>query len=240
MPQRTMNIEQVARYLHMDAQQVARLVKQCDIPCEQAGTHPIFRRREVDAWASQRILGMKERPLASFHRDSAGKADRGGDALFAIGDMLTPERTVSALSSRTKSAVLHDLTAVAEAAGLLYDPKDLLHSLVEREALCSTGLVNGVAIVHPRHHDPYLACESFLVLARAAGTIHFGAPDGRPTDIFFLLVCLDDRRHLHALARLCTMILSTAMIEKIRAAEEPVEMYAATLAAEADVLARLR
>jgi mannitol/fructose-specific phosphotransferase system IIA component (Ntr-type) len=240
MPQRTMNIERVARYLHMEALQVTRLVKQGDIPCEQADTHPIFRRREVDAWASQRILGMKERPLASFHRDSADKVGQPGDARFALGDMLTPERTVSALPSRTKSAVLHDLTAVAEAAGLLYDPKDLLHSLVEREALCSTGLVNGVAIVHPRHHDPYLACESFLVLARAAGAIHFGAPDGRPTDIFFLLVCLDDRRHLHALARLCTMILSTPIIANVRAAAEAGEMYAATLAAEAEVLARLR
>jgi len=240
MPQRTMNIEQVARYLHMEAEQIARLVKQGDIPCEQAGTHPIFRRREVDAWASQRILVMKERPLATFHRDSSGTRPNDGAARFTLGDMLTPERTVSALPSRTKSAVLHDLTAIAEQAGLLYDPKDLLHSLVEREALCSTGLVNGVAIVHPRHHDPYLACESFLVLARAAGTIHFGAPDGRPTDIFFLLVCLDDRRHLHALARLCTMILSTTLLERIRAAAEAEAMYAATLASEAEVLARLQ
>ncbi|MDD5706964.1 MAG: PTS sugar transporter subunit IIA [Kiritimatiellae bacterium] len=234
-----MNVAQVARYLHMDPAQIARLVKQGEIPCEQAETHPLFARGEIDAWESQRILGMPERRLADYHRDTTAGTRQQGAAHVAVCGMLTVERTVCALQSRTKSAVLHDLTSIAECAGLLYDPKDLLHSLEEREALCSTGLVNGVAIVHPRHHDPFLASESFLVLARTAAPIPFGAPDGRPTDLFFLLVCQDDQRHLHSLARLCTLFVSTPLLEHLRAADSAAGMFDATVAAEAGVLKRL-
>lgn len=239
MSQRMMNLEQVARYLRMDPADIAKLVRQGEIPCAQAETHPLFRRNEVDAWASQRILGMARRPLVSYHRAATTSARRDDAGPFMVTDLLTSERVVTGLPSRTKAAVLHDLTAIAEKAGLLYDPKDLLHSLEEREALCSTGLANGVAIVHPRHHDPFLAGESFLVLARTARPIHFGAPDGQPTDIFFLLVCQDVKLHLHALARLCTLFVSTPLLDNIRAADSAEAMLAAVREAEAAVLARL-
>ena len=78
-----------------------------------------------------------------------------------------------AVAVAAKAAVLRDLAAVAEREEILYDPRDLVRSLEEREALCSTGLTGGVAIVHPRHHDPYIASESFLILARAAHPIWY-------------------------------------------------------------------
>jgi mannitol/fructose-specific phosphotransferase system IIA component (Ntr-type) len=192
MPQRMMNSDQVARYLHVEPTQIKCWVLQGEIPCEQAGAHPVFRRKDIDAWASQRILGMPERNLASYHRETSQQAHREDDGPFSVCDLLTPDRTVFALRSRTKASVLRDLTAVAEREEILYDPKDLVRSLEEREALCSTGLGGGVAIVHPRHHDPYIASEPFLILARAAHPICFGAPDGKPTDIFFLLVATDE------------------------------------------------
>ncbi len=162
------------------------------------------------------------------------------EAPFVVGNLLTCARTVANLRSRTKSAVLHDLVALAEREEMLYDPKDLLRSLEEREALCSTGLMGGVAIVHPRHHDPYIASESFLILARAGHSICFGAPDGKPTDIFFLLVATDDRHHLQALARLCLMMINTPLLNALREADSAAAMYAATLQAEREILAAMR
>ncbi len=238
MPQTIMNVDQVARYLHMDPMQIARMVRHGEIPCEHAGARPIFRRLEVDAWASQHILGMPERRLARYHQETTQTADSDLDNIFRIGAMLTPERTVIDLPSRTKPSVLRDLTGIADAADLLYDPKDLLHSLEEREALHSTGLAHGIAIVHPRHHDPFLADESFLVLARTARPIHFGAPDGKPTDLFVLLVCQDDRRHLQALARLCTLFCKTGLLDELRAVASSREMFEALQAAESKVLTR--
>ena len=239
MPQRRMSSGQVARYLHVEEMQVSRWVRQGEIPFEQDADHPVFRRKEIDAWASQRILNMREKPLALYHRDSSRQAQREDEAPFSVGRLLTPGRTLAALRSRTKASVLRDLAAVAEHEGILYDPADLVRSLEAREALCSTGLAGGVAIVHPRHHDPYIASESLLVLARSAHPICFGAPDGKPTDLFFLLVATDDRHHLQALARLCLMMLNTRLLANLRSAGSAVEMYQFIVAAEQEILATI-
>jgi len=66
--------------------------------------------------------------------------------------------------------------------------------------------------------------------------IHFGAPDGQPTTLFFLVCCQDDRIHLHALARLCLMAQKTSLLAELRQVPDAASMHARILAAEAQVL----
>ena len=240
MSERHLSLEEAARYLHISVDELSRLVKQMEVPFEQHGDHFSFDAEALDAWASQRILGMGRRPLKEYHRDSAfgTRYREGGFALAS--DLFVPELMVTAMRSRTKAAVLRDLVAVAEAAEMLYAPADLVRSLVEREAICSTGLAGGVALVHPRKQDPYLAPESFIVLARTETPIPFGAPDGKNTDVFFLICCLDDRLHLHTLARLCAMLSTTELLAQIRAAESADDLYTAIVASERLVLEQLQ
>ncbi len=235
MPTRLMTLDDAARYLHLDARQVAHLAAQHEIPSVPQGGRLVFRRSELDAWASQRILAMGDRHLREYHHGtSAGtRASCGLD--LHVSDLLQPERIVAELTARTKAAVLRELVAVAEGAGLLYEPKDLLLSLEERERLCSTGMPGGIAFLHPRHPDLYLASESFLVLGRALRPLPFGAADGQPTDLFILMCCLDERLHLHALARLCLLRQVTSLLADLRAAASTEDMYAAFLAAEVQV-----
>lgn len=55
--------------------------------------------------------------------------------------------------------------------------------------------------------------------------IFFGSQDGGKTDIFFLICCMDDKLHLHVLARLCMLIHGTDLLKDLRAAETSEEMY---------------
>ncbi len=226
-----LSLTQVAEYLRVEPIQVSRLVRQGEMPFSGTTDKPLFDREEIDAWASRRILGMNDKRLTSYHVESE-RPVKGGPEAFSVCDMISVDRIVLDLPSKTKASVLVDVTKIAEDAGLLYDPHDLLESLKAREELCSTGLGNGVAIVHPRHHDPYLATESFLLLARAAHPVHFGAPDGKPTDLFFVLVCQDDRHHLQSLTHLCLMFTKTSVLTELRAAESADEMLAALRSAE--------
>ncbi len=226
-----LTLQQVAEYLRVEPIQISRLVRQGDIPFSGTAAKPLFDREEIDAWASRRILGMNDKRLANYHSESE-KPVKGDDGSFSVCDMISAERIVLDLPSKTKASVLADVTKIADDAGLLYDPRDLLESLRAREELCSTGLGNGVAIIHPRHHDPYLATESFLLLARASHPVHFGAPDGKPTDIFFVLVCQDDRRHLQSLTHLCLMFTKTPLLAELREATTAEEMLASLRAAE--------
>ena len=239
MADRHLTLEEAAKYLHLQPEDLARMVKQQEIPFVQNVKRVTFDTDVLDMWASQRILQMSERHLGDYHRGSSLNTRCQAGDFALVSSRFAPTNMVIDLPSRTKASVIRDLVTIAEKAELLYAPADLVRSLVEREAACSTGIAGGVALVHPRHHDPYLAPDSFCVLARTANPIPFGAPDGENTDVFFLICCLDERLHLHILARLCTMLNTTDLLARIRAAEDGPALFTALDETEQIVLSRL-
>jgi mannitol/fructose-specific phosphotransferase system IIA component (Ntr-type) len=116
----------------------------------------------------------------------------------------------------------------------------LLRGLEAREELCSTGIPGGLALLHSRNPEPYLFETAFLALGRTIQQIPFGAPDGQPTNLFFLIGCPDDGTHLHTLARLCMMALKTDLLVDLRQAADAEGMCNGIIAAEQAVLATRR
>lgn len=236
MPHKVFSLEEVARYLHLSCQDVERLVQQGEIPFQKRGRRLAFVRAEIDAWASRRILGLRSEPLAEYHaRTSAGTRELFPNRAI-IPALLRPDYIEPALPAKTKASVLREMVKLAERTGLVCDPRELLTSLEAREALCSTGLPGGLALLHPRHHQPYMFVASFMVVGRTPQQIPFGAVDGQPTDLFFLVCCQDDRIHLHTLARICTVAQRTDVLEQLRAASDAQAMFEALAAAEQQVL----
>jgi PTS system nitrogen regulatory IIA component len=237
MPYQLLNLEEVARYLHLTSADVEQRVKDREIPFEKRGERVVFRKRDIDAWASQRILGLPEQHLEEYHRKSTcGTREFLPDEAI-LPEMLDRGAVNSAMTSKTKSSALRDLVALAEKTGQLTDSRELLESLEAREELCPTALPGGLAIPHPRFHQPYLFESSFVVVGRPIQEIHFGAPDGNPTDLIFLLCCQDDRIHLHTLSRICLMAQKTEMLSQLRAAPDATAMRDCIIAAEREVLA---
>lgn len=111
-----------------------------------------------------------------------------------------------------------------------------LEGLENREKLCSTGLPGGLALLHTRNPDDYLFESGFIALGRTTQPIPFGAPDGRPTHLFFLLACPDSSFHLHTLARLCLMAQKTELLHNLLAASSRDEMFEILLNSEQAVL----
>ena len=224
MPHRLLNTEAVAEYLHLAAADVERLVKDKEIPFEKRGARIVFRKSEIDMWASQRILGLAGGRLAEYHQQST----RGTREILSqetlLTEMIEPGFIDPAMTSKTRASALRDLVALADRTGRVCDAPALLASLEAREALCSTALPEGFALPHPRIPEVYLFESSFVVVGRPVQEIHFGAPDGHPTHLFFLLCCQDDRIHLHTLARICLMAQNTQMLNQLRQAPDAVAM----------------
>ena len=240
MPHRVFNIEEVARYLHLSAADIARRVKNQEIPFEKRGGRVVFRKRDIDMWASQRILGLSEGRLAEYHQEATLKSREFLPQDALLPKMLESGAVDSAMTAKTKASVLRALVALAEKTWQVADPKELLASLEAREELCSTAVPGGLALPHPRFHQPYMFESSFLVVGRPIQEIHFGAPDGRPTDLFFLICCQDDRFHLHTLARLCLMALKTDLLTQLREAPDAASMRDRIIAAEEEILMRAK
>lgn len=236
MPYRLLSLDEVARYLHLTQADLTRLVKEQAIPFERRGARLVFRKDEIDAWASQRILGLAARRLAEYHQQSTRgtKAILPREAIMA--ELIRPQYIEPALTAKTMASALRGMVALADQTGLLNDPRALLEGLGAREALCSTALPGGLALLHPRVQQPYLFESSFIALGRALQEIHFGAPDGQPTDLFFLICSQDDRVHLHTLARVCLMAQKTDLLSRLRLAPDAPSMHECLLASEAEAL----
>jgi len=236
MAHRTFNTEELAEYLHLSASDVERLLRESDIPKEERGGRLIFRRSEIDAWASQRILGMPDRRLDAYHE----KSMRGTQEIFAhnalIPELLRPAYINLELGSKTRASAIRDMVALAETTGLVFDSRELLASVEARETLCSTALPGGLALLHARNYDAYRFERSFIVLGRTIQRIPFSAPDGGATRLFFLICCQDDRIHLHTLARLCLIAMKTDVLNQLFEAPDATAAYDALVATEQAVL----
>lgn len=240
MPYRTFGIEEVARYLHLSRADIEGLVGVKDIPFERHGGRLLFRKVEVDAWASQRILGLEGRGLAEYHQKSSRGAQQIVPHEAIMPEMIRPEFVEPALTGKTKASVLRQMAALAGRTGRVCDEPALLEGLKAREELCPTGVPGGLALLHSRNPDSYLFETALVALGRTVQQIPFGATDGRATDLFFLIGCPDERMHLHTLARLCLMAQKTDLLAELRQAADAAAMCESILASEQAVLASRR
>jgi nitrogen PTS system EIIA component len=232
----TFTLEEVARYLHMSEADIEGLLQDEAIPVETRGDRWVFRKSDIDAWASQRILGLTDRGLADYHQKSLHGTRPFLEHEAIMPELIRPGFIDAAMTAKTKASALRGMVALAEKTGLVYDAKDLLVSLEAREELCSTAIPGGLALLHPRHHEPFMFESSFVVLGRPVQEIHYGAPDGQPTNLFFLICCQDDRLHLHTLARLCLMAQKTPLLDELRLAAGATAMFELIITCETQVL----
>lgn len=234
MPYTPFSLIEVAEYLQVPPAEVELWARRGEIPCERRGDRFVFRRGDVELWASCRLLEGEDRWARDYHSRSVRA--QGGTPMPILPDLINRDRINTNLSCRTRASVIRDMVDLADSTGLLNYADDLRAQIEARESESSTALAGGIALLHPGRRDPYLIEDSFLVFGRTIQTIPFGSPDGKGTDLFFLLCCRDDRLHLHALARLCRLCYHSPLIPALRAAADPQECLNALLESERFVL----
>ena len=118
---------------------------------------------------------------------------------MTVSTLLTPELVIPALAARAKVEVLETLAAHVGRVHPHVDVRRLTDALHERERQSPTALEDGVAIPHVRLGG---LPAPLAALARSTAGIEFGAVDGRPTQLFLLLVVSAEQPggHLRLLA----------------------------------------
>jgi PTS system nitrogen regulatory IIA component len=144
----------------------------------------------------------------------------GSPSPLLIRSLLCEETIEPALSGRTAQGVLRSLVEVANRTWKVYDPARVMDAVRERESLGSTALPGGVAIPHPKRRLTAELEESSLAFGRTSTGIPLGN-DGTLTDLFFLILCVDDQTHLQTIARLSRMFQREDFLPRIRACDDP-------------------
>ncbi len=225
MPHEQITAQQVAAYLHMNVREVIKLASRGQMPCRKVGGEFVFHKGEVDHWIEAQMHELGGERLAKIEKGVG--AHHGFEEDMAHNPLLVPLIPDGGLAvplvARTRQAALRAIVDLADQAGLVYSTADVLDEIAKREELCTTAMMPGVAIPHPRHPLPYDIAESFVVVGLTPSGIPYGAEDGSLTRLFFLICCKDERTHLHVLARLAR-ILGFRPIDELLHAESPEEL----------------
>ncbi len=131
-----------------------------------------------------------------------------------IMDILATDAVILNLGAREKREVLADMAQALAKVEPQIEAERLLEVLLEREALQSTGIGEGVAIPHGKMVGLDRLVASF---ARNPEGVDFDAIDGQPTHHFFLLVVPEHSggQYLKALARISRFFRDAAFRQKL-------------------------
>jgi mannitol/fructose-specific phosphotransferase system IIA component (Ntr-type) len=149
-----------------------------------------------------------------------------------LSELLSAERVKVPLDSRTKSEVLEELVRLVSPDRPDMDTSAVLASVRERETVLSTGIGGGVAIPHGK--TPTV--DQLVLAAGVSRTpIDFDALDGKPVQLFFLLVGPESAAgaHVKALSRISRLLRRESLRAGLLAAESAEEFLRVVRASEA-------
>lgn len=137
--------------------------------------------------------------------------------MVKIGDLLDDELIVDHIKATDKPGVIREFSEALQRAGKVPDADELTRVLLEREALGSTGIGDGVAIPHGKLRG---LREMVVAFGRSAEGVDFQSLDGKPVYLFFLLITPDDNPgiHLKTLARISRILKNPAFRAGLRRA----------------------
>jgi PTS system nitrogen regulatory IIA component len=117
-------------------------------------------------------------------------------------------------------AVLHELAARLADAGVVRDAGELDDKLWEREQLGSTAIGRGIAIPHCKLDGLQ---RVVVAVGLAPQGVDFGAPDGQPVKVFFVVASpsRSPAEHLQCLAAISRWAKGRASLEPLVAQRDP-------------------
>ena len=120
----------------------------------------------------------------------------------------------------------------AESIGNLNDAEVYTKAILAREEQGSTAIGEGIAVPHAKSES--VKTPGLAAITVPAG-VDYGAPDGKASDILFMIAApLDGDLHLEILSRLMVMLMDADFCAKLRAAKTPEEYIEIIDKAEAE------
>jgi PTS system nitrogen regulatory IIA component len=137
--------------------------------------------------------------------------------------LLPQEAVFPHLKALTKKQALKALSAeAAKYSGL--SAREIFSTVMDREEMGSTGMGNGVCIPHGRFEG---LKALHVMFAKLDEPIEFGAADGKPVDMMFLLLtpAAANTEHLKALAIISKFLRDKHLCKNLRSTDNAVVLH---------------
>jgi PTS system nitrogen regulatory IIA component len=141
-----------------------------------------------------------------------------------LGSLTRPELIFPDLPAADRPEILRALADRVAARGLVNSGDELFRQLLEREQLGSTGIGAGIAIPHCKLKG---LKHGVVAVGIVPEGVDFGAADGRPVKVFFLVVSPDEApgQHLQTLAAISRWVRADRHTEKLLSLHDPRQVY---------------
>lgn len=133
------------------------------------------------------------------------------------------------LKATRKEEVFTEMARLLVAQGKVSDEQQFVKDLWAREELGNTGFEEGVALPHAKSAA---VCNPAVAIGISRNGIEYGAEDGKPSHIFFMIASPDGgaNHHIEVLAELSGKLIEEGFIDALLAAKSPSDALALLLA----------
>lgn len=221
-----LSVKDVAELLNVSEKTIYRMIQNETIPCFRVGGQWRFDRREIASWVEDtREFSYKtaeERPSKEDEEEiSVAEFLKRGGIYYNVG------------GSNKESAIQACLDLIKNNIPRM-DTKKLFSSIMEREALCSTAVGQGIALPHPRPKGKFMSI-SYVALCFLKEPLPFGALDNEKVNTLFFIFPKSERRLLRIQSKLLRL-LKDDEIRAIIGKADPVEkIYEVIARKEAEI-----
>lgn len=145
--------------------------------------------------------------------------------MTTIDDVTSPELVSIKLEAGDAAGAVDELARLMEAAGRVSDRAAYVEAVLAREQETGgTGMESGIAIPHAK--SPAVS-QATVAFGRSGIGVDFGAEDGTPADLIFLIAAPEGEDDLHVtlLSRLARKLIHEDFRAALRAADSPQAVF---------------
>lgn len=221
-----LELAEFAACLNIPVNTVERWIRQGKIPVKKADKHCLFNEELLEKWAEKHNISLS---LSDHLKDEKKESEKNQLTLAMRRGGLHYDIPGNSVQDVLKSAV----SLVPDMSDR--DREILYTKLIEREKLSSTGIGKGIAIPHPRRPMTGTDKKVFITTCFLKNKVDFGAIDGKPVSVIFLLVCPSIKSHLYFLSRISFCLRDNSFINFLNSTPTPEMFYEKIKAFEKDL-----
>lgn len=221
-----LTVKEIARLTNVSEKKVHEWIRKEGLPAYLVNETYRCNRAELLEWATAHKVAVSPE---IFRRE-----ERPEEVLPSLAEALEAGGVRNRVAGKDKTSVLKSVVQLLPLPENV-EREFLLSALLTREALGSTGIGRGIAIPHVRNPIILNVKKPTVTLCFLEQPIDFGAPDGVPVRVLFVLISNTVRIHLHLLSKLA-FVLSQELVRQALAGETPAaEIIKAFKKAEAEM-----
>jgi PTS system nitrogen regulatory IIA component len=193
-----LTVREAATLLRVTERDIYRWVDDGEIPHQRARDQVRFNRTDLLEWATRRKL-----PISLEAFDASMDSDDRAPSLAGAIRVGGVHPDVAAADREAALRAVVELTPMPPSV----DPEFVIDVLLARERTSSTAIGDGIALPHVRQPVVAPGAPVTVSVSYLSAPVDFGAPDGKPVGIVFLIVSPTVRAHLQMLAHVARALL---------------------------------